>query len=314
MSQPTTRRFRKLLIPVSFSEPTGATFDYSRRIAQVTDGSVTLLHVVPTQSYRLLRSVYRPEESGGANEDYAEKVSRELLAEIAGENLKGVPVEIVVRRGANPARVVLDVQQELAPDLVVVGKSEFGEIGARLQGGLVEKVIRGATCPVWCVSALERFAKQESVGHVLVPIVEFDRSGVSVVRGARSVAEPQGGSVTLLHVLLTEPTFLELRRDVYGFEPDERVSLAKAQRSAFRKLEEIAAEHLAGIPHEVAVSVGYDRATTILDEERAREPSLIVMMAPTQSGFFQIVLGSDAETVARRAACSVMTLRRAPEA
>ncbi|MGH7823112.1 MAG: universal stress protein, partial [Candidatus Binatia bacterium] len=291
MSQPTARRFRRLLVPVSFSEPTNATFDYSRRIAQVNDGSVTLLHVVPTQSYRLLRSVYRPEESGGANQDYAEKVSSERLGEIARGHLAGVRVEIAVRRGANPAKVVLEAQRELAPDLLVVGKSAFGEVGARIQGGLAEKVIRGATCPVWSVSALERFRSQESVAHVLAPI-EFDRAGISVVRGARSVAEPQGGSVTLLHVLLTEPSFLELRRDLYGFEPDEPVGLAKAQRAAHRKLEEIAGEHLAGLPHEIVVSVGYDRATTILDEERVREPSLIVMTAPTHSGFFQIVLGS----------------------
>jgi nucleotide-binding universal stress UspA family protein len=307
MTQATIRRFRKLLTPVSFSEHTDATFDYSRRIAQVNEGIVILLHVVPTQSYRLMRSVYRPEESGGANEDHAEQVSRELLAETARQKLAGVPVDIVVRRGANPAKVVLDVQRELACDLVIVGKSEFGELGARLQGGLAEKVIRGANCAVWSVSVLERFAKQESVRHVLAPI-ELDRSGISVVRGARSVAEPQRGSVTLLHVILTDPTFLQLRRDVYGFEPDEPVSLAKAQRTALRRLEEIAAEHLSGIPHEIVVTVGYDRPTTILEEEQAREPSLIVMMAPTQSGFFHVILGSDAETVARGAACSVMTL------
>lgn len=307
MTQPTSRRFRKLLTPVSFTEATDAIFEYSRRIAQVNDGSVALLHVVPTQSYRLLRSVYRPEESGGANEDYAEKVSRERLEKIAADKLAGVPVEIVVRHGANPARVVLDVVQELASDLVVVGKSDFGEIGARLQGGLSEKVIRGATCPVWSVSTLERFAKQESVRKVLAPI-EFDRAGITLVRAARSVAEPQGGSVTLLHVLVTEPAFLQLRREVYGFAADEPVSLAKAQRTAAKRLEEIAAEHLAGISHELVVSVGSDRPTTILDEERDREPSLIVMMALAQSRFFQIILGSDAETVARRAACSVMTL------
>ena len=304
----TTRRFRRLLTPVSFTERTDAVLDYSRRIAQVNNGLVSLLHVVPTQSYRLLRSVYRPEESGGANTDYAEKVAHELLQEIGRTKIPGIPVDIILRRGANPAKVVLDVQRDVDPDLVVVGKSEFGEIGARLQGGLAERIIRGATCPVWSVSADERFAKQESVRDVLAAI-ELDRSGITVVRGARSVAEPQGGSVTLLHVLLTEPSFLELRRDAYGFESDEPVSLARAQKVALRRLEEIAAEHLKGIPHEVAVSVGYDRATTILDEERSRSPSLIVMNAPLQSGFFQVVLGSDAETVARGAACSVMTLR-----
>jgi nucleotide-binding universal stress UspA family protein len=309
MAQAMARRFRKLLTPVSFTEQTDAIFSYSRRIAQVNDGNVILLHVVPTQSYRLLRNVYRPEESGGANADAAEKVARELLERIAAEKLTSVPVEIVIRHGANPAKAVLDVHDEMSPDLIVVGKSQHGELAARLQGGLVEKLIRGAKCPVWSVSALERFAHQESLKSVLAPI-EFDRSGISVARMARSVAEPQRGSVTLLHVILVDPSFLELNREIYGFAPDEPTSIAKAQRAAQRRLEAIAAEHLGSVPYETVVSVGAARAETILDEERAREPSLIVMMAPPeQSLFFQIVLGSDAETVARRAACSVITLR-----
>lgn len=307
MAEPTTRRFRKLLTPVSFTEKTDAIFSYARRIAQVTEGSVALLHVVPTQSYRLMRSIYRPEESGGANADYAEKVARERLAAIAREKLAGVPTEIVIRHAANPANTVLEVERELGSDLVLVGKSESSEVGARLQGALAEKVIRGATCPVWSVSALDRFAKQESLRHVLAPI-DFDRAGISLVRLARSVAEPQGGSVTLLHVLRTETSFLEIRRSVYGFAPDEPVSVAKAQRAAMKRLEEIAETHLRGVSRELAVTVGADNATTILDEEQVREPSLIVMTEPKQSLFFQIILGSDAETVARRAACSVMTL------
>ena len=314
MAQATTRRFRKILTPVSFTETTDATFAYSRRIAQVNDGEVILLHVVPTQSYRLMRDVYRPEESGGANADAAERVSRGLLERIAAEKLTSVPVEIMIRRGANPAKAVLKVHDETSPDLIVIGKSEFGEVGARLQGGLVERLIRGAHCPVWSVSAQERFARQESVKSVLAPI-EFDRSGITAVRVARSVAEPQHGSVTLLHVILVDPSFLDYHRSVYGFAPDETPSIAKAQRAAQKKLQEIANEYLGDVPHEIVVSVGAERSATILDEEIAREPSLIVMTAPPeQSLFFQIVLGSDAETVARRAACSVMTLRPTEEA
>jgi len=313
MAQATTRRFRKLLTPVSFTEKTDAIFAYSRRIAQVNDGNVVLMHVVPTQSYRLMRQVYRPDESGGANADYADGVARDILARIAAEKLTGVPVEIITRRSANPAKTVLEVHDEVSPDLIVVGKSEFGEVGARLQGGLAERMIRSAKCPVWSVSALEQFARQESVKSVLAPI-EFDRAGLTIAHAARNVAEPQHGSVTLMHVILVEPSFLELNRSVYGFAPDEPVSIAKAQRAAQKRLDAIAAEHLGGVPCETVVCVGSDRSTTILEEEQVREPSLIVMMAPPeQSLFFQIVLGSDAETVARRAMCSVMTLRPAAD-
>ena len=302
------RTFKKLLVPVSFRERTTAIFSYARRIAEVTQGEVTLVHAVPTQSYRLMSSVYRPEESGGANEEFAAKVTREKLEQLAHDHLGNVPAKFVVTIAPNPAKVILDLQQSDPPDLVLIGKSQAGELGARLQGGLVEKLIRSSACPVWCVSELERFARQESVRDVLAPIA-LDRGASTLARLARSVAEPQGGKVTLLHVVPTDLATIRLDRGVYGFKPDEQVSLARAQKGAEVKLRELAAEELTGVAHEEVVVAGQDRAGAILEEEASRTPSLIAMGTPGYTGFFQVVLGSVAETVARRASCSVMTIR-----
>ena len=112
------RSFKKLLVPVSFRERTPAIFNYARRIGEVNQGEVTLVHAVPTQSYRLMSNVYRPEESGGANEDHAAKVSAEKLEQLAREHLGNVPWKIVTRIAPNPAKVVLGVQQEGSFDLV----------------------------------------------------------------------------------------------------------------------------------------------------------------------------------------------------
>src|SRR2546428_11388614 len=68
-----SRRFTKLLAPISFSETTDAVTNHVRRIAEVNEGEVVLLHVVPTQSYRLHRAIYRPEEAGGADGEHADK-------------------------------------------------------------------------------------------------------------------------------------------------------------------------------------------------------------------------------------------------
>ncbi len=67
-----SRRFKRLLAAFSLEERTNAVINFARRIAEVNEGEVVLLHAVPLQSYRLHRAVYRPEEAGGANEEHAE--------------------------------------------------------------------------------------------------------------------------------------------------------------------------------------------------------------------------------------------------
>src|ERR1051325_3192095 len=171
------RRFTRLLAPISFAEKTDAVINHVQRIAEVNEGEVVLMHVVPTQSYRLHRAVYRPEEAGGAAEEHAEKVVRELLENLGGK-LGRVPWRIRTPHASNPAQAILDAAHEIDADLIVVSKSESSELAARIQGGLHEKVIRSSDCAVWGVSSLPEFAEQESVKNVLAP-VGFERASVA---------------------------------------------------------------------------------------------------------------------------------------
>src|SRR6516165_2689171 len=72
-----TKLFRKILAPIYFDESSFASVDYAAHFAERNDGRVFLLHVVPTDEAHLLRDVYRPDEGGGANVPWAEKVSKE---------------------------------------------------------------------------------------------------------------------------------------------------------------------------------------------------------------------------------------------
>lgn len=303
-----TRRFTKLLAPISLEEKTAAVINWAGRIAEVNEGEVVLFHVVPTQSYRLHRAVYRPEESGGADEGHAEKAARAMLEDLGRKHLSRVSWRALTAHSSNPATAILEAQGELGSDLIVVSKSAASELSARIQGGLHEKLIRSSPCAVWSASDLPQFATQESLKNVLAPIA-FDRPSVAVTRLAGSIGEAQGGRVRLLHVILTDPAFLEMRRETYGFAPDEPVSISRAERAAKERLDRFAAENLGEIPHETAVTIAYDRAGAILEDEKLWKPDVIVMGTFGFAGFFQLVLGSTAETVARRSICSVVTLR-----
>jgi nucleotide-binding universal stress UspA family protein len=311
-----TRRFSKLLAAISLEEKTEGLINLVRRITEVNEGEAVLLHVVPTQSYRLHRSIYRPEESGGADEEYAERVATGLLEELGRKHLGQLRWRILIRHTSNPATAILDAQRELESDLIIVSKSTASEISARIQGGLHEKLIRSSPCAVWGASSLPEFAAQESMRNILAPVA-FDRGSAAVARLAGSIAQAQHGRVRLLHVILTEPSYLEVNRNLYGFAPDEPVSIARAERTAREQLERFAAEQLGEIPHESGVVVAYDRASGILEEEKSWKPDVITMGTAGRrdierfplSGLFQLVLGSTAETVARKSLCSVVTLR-----
>lgn len=303
-----TRYFSRPLVPISFSERTPATISHAGKMAATGGGQVILLHIVPTQEYRLNRAIYRPDEGGGANSEFAEKVARELLEKMGREQLGGVPFEIAIRHSANPAEAILEAQKELKADIIVVSKSDRSALGARLRGGLCEKIIRTSTAPVWSASTLERYGKEEAVKNVLVPVA-FDRPSIAAIRLGGSVAATQGGRVKLFHVVLSDSTYLDLRRDVYGFNVEEPIDLDRAVAHAKKQLAELADRELGQIPHETGVQVGSNRATTILAEERAWLPDVIVTMTSGLTGFFQAILGSNAETLARNAMCSVATMR-----
>src|SRR5215510_1874286 len=95
--------FRKILSPVYFDETSPAALEYARHFARWNDGTVYLLHVVPSDELHLLRKVYRPQEGGGADASWAEKVAREQLQTIAQEHLAGVRHEIVTHLSGDPA-------------------------------------------------------------------------------------------------------------------------------------------------------------------------------------------------------------------
>ena len=52
--------FRKILSPVYFDETSPAALEYARHFARQNDGTVYLLHVVPTDELHLLRKLLVP--------------------------------------------------------------------------------------------------------------------------------------------------------------------------------------------------------------------------------------------------------------
>lgn len=301
--------FRKILAPVYFDETSPAALQYARYFARQGDGIVSLLHVVPTDEFHLLRSVYEPERGGGADVRWAEQIAREKLHELAQRHLDGVQHEILTVLSSDPAAGILETERTIAADLVVMATHGRTGIAHLILGSVAEKVVRESRCPVFTTHRGEMLPQGEPFQKILVPI-DIAESSVVALMYARRVAEMSNGTVYPFHIVPTADSDL-LLRDVYeAREEGHKVNHVVAERVAKRKLDELARQHLSGIPYETILHVSGNPGGLILEVEKDLKADLLIMSTHGFTGLFHLLLGSLTEKMVREASCPVLSIRQ----
>jgi len=299
--------FRKIVCPVYLDETSPQTLSYARHFAQIGEGTIYLLHVVPTDELHLLRKVYRPGESGGADISTAERVAREQLEAIAQEHFSDTNHAILTQFNSNPAAGILEAQKEVGADLVVMsshGRTGFAHL---ILGSVAERVVREAVCPVLAIRQGDEEVVTSAFQNILVPVDIADRSATALIC-ARQIAAQHGGTVYPLHVVPTEDIYLQ--RDVYRLQEGEGTNLVQAERVAKERLTEVSQSYLEGVRYEPVVHVSNDPARTFLEMEKEVGADLLVMATHGFTGLFHLLLGSLTEKMMREAGCPVLALHQ----
>lgn len=299
--------FRKIVCPVYLDETSPQTLSYARHFAQLGDGTIYLLHVVPTDELHLLRKVYQPDKSGGADISTAERVAREQLEEIAQEHFSDTNHAILTQFNSNPAAGILEAQKEVGADLVVMsshGRTGFAHL---VLGSVAERVVREAVCPVLTIRQGDEEVTTSAFQNILVPVDIADRSATALIC-ARQIAAQHGGTVYPLHVVPTEDIYLQ--RDVYRLQEGEGTNLVLAEKVAKERLAEVSQTYLEGVRYEPVVHVSSDPARTFLEMEKEVDADLLVMATHGFTGLFHLLLGSLTEKMMREAGCPVLALHQ----
>ena len=299
--------FRKIVCPVYLDETSPQTLSYARHFAQLGDGTIYLLHVVPTDELHLLRKVYQPDKSGGADISTAQRVAREQLEEIAQEHFSDTNHAILTQFNSNPAAGILEAQKEVGADLVVMsshGRTGFAHL---ILGSVAERVVREAVCPVLTIRQGDEEATTSAFQNILVPVDIADRSATALIC-ARQIAAQHGGTVYPLHVVPTEDIYLQ--RDVYRLQEGEGTNLVLAEKVAKERLAEVSQTYLEGVRYEPVVHVSSDPARTFLEMEKEVGADLLVMATHGFTGLFHLLLGSLTEKMMREAGCPVLALHQ----
>lgn len=141
-------QFRKILVPVDFSETSNFALDYAIDMATKLGASVTVMHAFELPIYGF------PDDALVASAEVAPGIvngsTQALAATLADRKKSGVTLESALRQGPADKEIV-DLARLAGADLIVMGTHGRRGLARALLGSVAEKVVRTAPCPVLTV-------------------------------------------------------------------------------------------------------------------------------------------------------------------
>lgn len=283
----------RILCPTDGSEFAEAARKHAVSLADRFDAAVDLLHVEEREPEWTDMLKIREED-----------VLADLHAPLEGGTTPDPSERVRERRVAHPsaAKGILAYVEEKEVDLVVIGTRGRRGVQRLVLGSVAEEVARRVPCPVVTVGRGAKTPDALEEGRIVVP-VDFSEYQVRLVAHAHALARAYGMTLTLLHVV--EVTSLPDVYGVYSKPPEPGVLEDRTKRVLEKRADEIREE---GTEVDVEVRSGH-AADEILEATDAQGADLIAIATHGRTGFDRMLMGSVAETVIRRARCSVLVVK-----
>lgn len=142
----TSATLNRILVPVDFSDCSLDALEYGALVAQRSQASITLLHVLESVSYGLDFTLPRVMKREQVRTELTGRLSK-LASALASA---GVPSEFAISGGL-PADSLLDTARSQLVDLIIMGTHGRRGLSHTLFGSVAESVLRRSSCPVLTV-------------------------------------------------------------------------------------------------------------------------------------------------------------------
>lgn len=298
----------RVLAAIDFGPGTDLVLSIAARRARESRGELGVCHVFAAS--RPLHVLFPERElpTVGAIPGVAIEARAALEATVARVLGANADVTLFLEEGEPYAEVVRRAEEWKAELVVVAGRTARG-IFASLIGGVAERIVRYAPCPVIVARCLREH------GRVLAATDLSDPSLPAVAAGWAE-ARLRGGGLTILHVVPLVPMVSGSAPGAppMAITPETMSAIEASTRSVF---ESRLATLLAPLQREEQpleatreIVVG-PPAAMIVAHARSVDAELVVVGTRGRTGLARVVLGSVAEDVVRTAECSVMVVRLA---
>lgn len=194
--------FRKILLPIDYSEPCLAVVPYVQDMLHHFDAELTLVHAYGP----LAAAVLRGSQENLIDPDFPGQVhaaEQERLHLFAQHMFRGRHVDLVTELG-EPGCVVHKVAQQQEADLIMLATHGHGPVRRLLLGSVTAKVLHDATTVVWTGigSSLTEHSPNIPYGSILCALSDTSEAE-AVLKGAAALARAYGAKLSLLHVIQT---------------------------------------------------------------------------------------------------------------
>jgi nucleotide-binding universal stress UspA family protein len=291
--------FRRILHPTDFSPVAMDAFDHALDLARRHGARLRVVHAMVLHGYD-------PEviRKGLPKLEEAERhIEADLKREMESMAERAVPTEVecdtAFRRGLAPAEVILEEARDFEADLVVMGTHGHSPLRQFFLGGVAERVVRYAACPVM---TLGRETHEPGPYRAILLPIDFSRGSHAAAELAVRMARADGATLHVAHVFQEiVPPYFSAFGDAFQWDPELRGRCERA-------MDELMQEH--GIdPGKVVKHVREGRvSSTLVELARKNQVDLIVMGTRGLSGISHFLLGSVAEKVVRKAGPPVLTV------
>ncbi len=295
MSEP---RPQRILVPTDFSPTARAALDLAATLARGFDAEIHVLHV------RVLLEDTHLEEQERAEVQRLLAASDGTARAALGRDAEGHDDLVVTThlvRGISPAETIMETCRSLGCDLIVMGTHGRHGLTHLVVGSVAEGVARTSPAPVLTVGP-HALPPPDRIRSLLVAH-DFSRHSEDAIRVAAVWARAFAARVTLLHVV--EPMVYP---EFYAVDILPEKTLADVRTRSEEALREAADRFLIGIEHGVLVDSGraWERIVA-----RATRPDydLAILGGRGLSALEQLLLGSVADNVLRRAQLPLLTVR-----
>jgi nucleotide-binding universal stress UspA family protein len=299
---------KTILAAVDFSTGSRAALDHAARLAKLHKARLHVLHVMDSYAIAVLAGK-RGESFDSAAAHALDGGRKALGAWLAHTQLpEGHEVDIIV--GA-PLHEILEKVKKLGADLLVagvVGAGEHHSGAGSVSGKLARK------CPV---DVLLVRAGHPDVFQKVVACVDFSPHSQRVVAAAREVALHDGAAVDFLHVWAASASLLSIAGgygdafvDVVGME---KTAHDQEKINSAVQLHELVKDAAQGIQAQEVLREDVKAGHGIADHAQAAGADLIIIGALGRTNLRYLLLGSTAERLLGRLACSVLVIKPGEE-
>jgi nucleotide-binding universal stress UspA family protein len=144
-----TLPFKRLVVPVDFSDWSMLALEAAWRLAREADAAVTLVHAIEWTVEDELRVLGRA--ASGADRDRAAAEARSRLCGLVPDGVRDwCTPDIHIARG-RPSSAILRIAEEARADLIVMGLHGRSPLNLAMFGSTTNQVVRRAQCPVLTV-------------------------------------------------------------------------------------------------------------------------------------------------------------------